>query len=363
MRILIVGAGEVGFHLARRLSEEGQDVVVIESSEERAAYVSEQLDVLTVVGNGASLPILQQAGIARAELVMAVTSRDEVNVLSCLAASRYEVRFKVARVSNPEYYQEDSVLSREHLGIDLLINPERECAWETFQLLSSEAATDLARFADGRLQLIGMRVREGAQVAGKTLAELDQQLAGRRYVTVALVREGVTTIPRGASRIEAGDQLFVMAPSQEMPGIPPLAGYEEFKLRRVMIAGGSTEAYHLATYLEENRVGCTILDIDRRRCVELAEALPRSLVLHGDATDLDLLEMEGVEGVDGFVAFTGHDETNMLSSLLAKHSGARKVISLINRMEYVRLVNKVGIDAAVSPRLSTVNAILRYVRR
>lgn len=353
----------MGFHLARRLSEEGQDVVVIESNEERASYVGEQLDVLTVVGNGASLPILQQAGIARAELMLAVTSHDEVNVLSCLAASRHQVRFKVARVSNPEYYQEDSVLSREQLGIDLLINPERECAWETFQLLNSEAATDLARFAEGKLQLIGLRVREGAQVAGKTLAELDQQLTGRHYVTVALVRDGVTEIPRGWTRIEAGDQLFVMAPTPEMPAIPPLAGYEAFKLRRVMIAGGSEEAFHLARYLEENDVGCTILDVDRRRCVELAEQLPKSLILHGDATDLDLLEMEGVEGVDGFVAFTGHDETNMLSSLLAKHSGARKVISLINRFEYVRLVAKVGIDAAVSPRLSTVNAILRYVRR
>lgn len=363
MRILIIGAGEVGFHLARRLSEEAHDVVLIESNPDRARQVADQLDILTLTGNGASLPILEQAGIERADLLLAVTSRDEVNVLSCLAASRYGVDFKVARVSNPEYYREGSVLSGEQLGVDLMINPERECAWETFQLLNSEAATDLARFADGRVQLIGLWVKEGAAVAGRSLIQLDRELSHLHYVTVAIERGGRTEIPNGSSRIEAGDHLFVLAPTAEMPAIPTLAGYPEFTLRRVMIAGGSDEAVHLARHLEDHRVECTILDIDRRRCVELAELLPRALVLNGDATDLDLLEMEGVEGIDGFVAYTGHDETNMLSSLLAKSSGARKVISLIDRLQYVHLVTKVGIDAAVSPRLSTVNAILRYVRR
>jgi trk system potassium uptake protein TrkA len=363
MRILIIGAGEVGFHLAQRLSEEGQDVVIIEANPERAEYVSEQLDVLTIPGNGASLPILEQAGIRRARLVLAVTSRDEVNVLSCLAASRFNVEFKVARVSNPEYYREDSILSREHLGIDLMINPERECAWETFQLLNSEAATDLVRFADGAVQLIGLRVKPGAEVAGSTLAELDQKLKHYHFVTVGIVKNGVTEIPRGDSRMDVGDQVFVLAPSTELPAIPPLAGYHDFKLRRVMIAGGSEEAVHLARHLEEHDVACTLLETDRRRCFELAELLPKALILNADATNLELLEMEGVEGIDGFVAYTGSDETNMLSSLLAKTSGARKVISLIHRFEFMRLVTKVGIDAAVSARQSTVNAILRYVRR
>ncbi len=363
MRIVIIGAGAVGFHLARRLSEENQDVVVIEADPDRAGYVQEQLDVLTIEGNGASLPVLEKAGIDRASLLLAVTSKDEVNLVSSLAASRLGVQFKVARVSNPEYYRQGSALSREQLGIDLMINPERECAWETFQLLNSEAATDLARFAEGRVQLVGLRVREGAAVTGRTLAELDRELSGRRYVTVAIVRDGVTEIARGASRIEAGDQIFLLAPTEEMPAIPELAGYTNYKLRRVMIAGGSDEGYYLARHLEEHGVQCTILDVDRRRCAELADRLPKSLVLHADATDMELLEMEGIEGVDGFVAYTGHDETNMLASLLAKTQGARKVISLIHRLDYVPLVSKVGIDAAVSPRLSTVNAILRYVRR
>jgi trk system potassium uptake protein TrkA len=363
MRILIIGAGAVGFHLARRLSEEHQDVVVIESDPQRARMVEEQLDVLTVVGNGASLPVLEQARIHKTDLMLAVTSKDEVNLVSCLAASRLDVQFKVARVSDPEYYRSGSVLSREHLGIDLMINPERECAWETFQLLNSEAATDLAQFADGRLELVGLRVREGAPVAGRTIRELDEASGDRPFVTVAVVRDGHTEVPRGTTSIEAGDQIFILAPSAEMPFIPAMVGYKDFKLRRVMIAGGSDEGLYLAQRLAEHDVDCTILDIDRRRCAELAELLPKALVLHADATDMELLEMEGIEGIDGFVAYTPRDETNMLASLLAKTQGARKVISLIHRFDYVPLVSKVGIDAAVSPRLSTVNAILRYVRR
>ncbi len=363
MKVLIVGAGEVGFHLAQRLSEEGQDVILIESDPDRAEFASQQLDVLTIVGNGASIPILEEAGAKGAKVMLAVTSQDEVNVISCLAASRLGIQYTIARISTPEYYRRDSVLSGEQMGIDLMINPERECAWETFQLLQSAAATDVAHFADGRVQLLGVRVKEGAPVAGKTIARIAAELQDSHYVTVAIVRDERTIIPRGSDRIEAGDQIYLIAPSDEVQAIPRLAGYRGFTLRRVMIAGGSTEGEYLAQLLGQHGVECTILDHDRRRCVELAEALPKALVLHADATDLELLEMEGVAGIDGFVAATGHDETNLLSSLLAKTVGARKVVSLVHKFEYLPLVPKVGIDASVSPRMSTVNAILRYVRR
>lgn len=363
MRIVIIGAGQVGFHLAERLSEEGQDVVVIEADAATAEVIEDRLDVLAVRGNGASVQVLERAGVTGAALLLAVTNKDEVNILACLAAAAMDVGVKVARISNPEFFPEEGVLSQERLGIDLMINPERECAWETFQLLGSEAATELVRFAEGKVQLMGLRVREGAQVAGKSLAELDRELEDRHYVTVAIARDGETTIPSGASRIEAGDLIFVLSSASEMKEIPPMAGYSPYKLRRVMIAGGSLEAVYLAQHLADHDVSCTILEIDRDRCVELSERLPDALVLHGDATDMELLEMEGIEGIDGFVAFTDHDETNMLSSLLAKASGAKKVISLLHRFEYVPLVGRVGIDAAVSPRMSAVNSILRYVRR
>jgi trk system potassium uptake protein len=363
MRIIIVGAGEVGFHLAERLSQENQDVVVVESDPEHAERASELLDVMTVVGNGASIPVLEEAGIRGAQILLAVTSQDEVNLISCLAGSRLGADYTIARISNPDYYTRGSVLSRERLGIDLMINPEREAARETFQLLQSAAATDVANFADGRVQLVGLIVREGAPVAGKSLARLGVELREYHYVLAAIVRGSETIIPDGSSRIEAGDHIYVLSPTSEVPSIPPLAGYEPFDLRRVMIAGGSAEGLFLAEILEEHGIECTILDRDRRRCLELAEALPRSLVLHADATDMELLEMEGVSGIDGFVAATGHDETNLLSSLLAKSVGARRVVSLIEKFEYLPLVPRVGLDAAVSPRMSAVNAILRYIRR
>ncbi len=363
MRVVVVGAGEVGFHLADRLSQEGQDVVVVDRDPERAERASEQLDVLTVLGNGASIPVLEEAGIREARILLAVTSQDEVNLISCLAASRLGVQYTIARVSNPEYHARGSVLSRERLGIDLMINPEREAARETLQLLQSAAATDVANFADGRVQLVGLVVREGAKVAGRTLAQLGRELQGYRYVTVAIVRDGETTIPDGRATIEAGDHIYVLSPTAEVASLPPLAGYEPFELRRVMIAGGSPEGEYLAELLADRGIPCTVLDNDRRRCLELAEALPSALVLHGDATDLDLLEMEGVAGMDGFVAATRQDEVNLLASLLAKTVGARKVVSLIQKFEYLPLVPRVGLDAAVSPRMSTVNAILRYVRR
>jgi trk system potassium uptake protein TrkA len=363
MRVIIVGAGEVGFHLAERLSLENQDVVLVEMDPERAERASELLDVMTVQGNGASIPVLENAGIRNASMLLAVTSKDEVNLISCLAATRLGVDYTIARVSNPDYYARGSVLSRERLGIDLMINPEREAARETFQLLQSAAATDVANFAKGQVQLTGLVVKEGAQVAGKSVARLASELKDFHFVLAAIVRDGETTIPTGASRVLAGDHIYVLSPTSEVASLPPLAGYEPFHLKRVMIAGGSAEALFLAGHLEKHGVECTILDRDRRRCVELAEALPKALVLHGDATDTELLEMEGVAGLDGYVAATGHDETNLLSALVAKSLGARKVISLIEKFDYLPLVPKVGLDAAVSPRMSAVNAILRYVRK
>jgi trk system potassium uptake protein TrkA len=234
---------------------------------------------------------------------------------------------------------------------------------ETYQLLQSAAATEFAQFEGGLVQLIGVRVKDGAPVAGKRLLEIGKMTADLRALVVAIARGSQTIIPSGGTRIEAGDQTFIMGEASHMTDVLTLAGYDRFDLRRVVIAGGSREAWFLARLLEEHRIECTILESDRARAVDLAERLTRSLVLHGDATDLELLEMEGIGDADGFVAYTGSDETNLLSCLLAKSLGTRKVISLIDRFDYVPLVARVGVDAAVSPRVAAVNAIMSYVRR
>ncbi len=364
MRVVVVGAGEVGFHLAQRLSEEHQDVVVIDSDPERVEHAAQQLDAQTLLGNGAALSVLRRASVRNAAMLLAVTSQDEVNLVACLAAKRLGVSYTVARISNPDYYETDSVLSREQMGIDLVVNPERECARETFLLLQNAAFTQVAEFAGGRVQLVGLRVRDGAPVAGRSIRELREVFeGGYHYVTAAIVRNGQSLIPKPDDTIEADDLIYLIAPTSELDEVPPLAGYDRFTLKRVMIAGGSEEGLFIAQLCEQQGVECTILDRDRRRCVELAEQLPKSLVLHADATDLELLEMEGVSGVDGFVASTGNDETNLLSSLLAKEAGARKVLSLVHKFEYLKLVPAVGVDASVSPRIAAVNAILRRIRR
>ena len=364
MRVVVVGAGEVGFHLAQRLSEEHQDVVVIDADPEQVEHAAQQLDVQTMLGNGASLSLLKRASVKNAAMLLAVTSQDEVNLVACMAAKRMGVGYTVARISNPDYYEADSVLSREQMGIDLVVNPERECARQTFLLLQNAAFTQVAEFAGGRVQLVGLKVREGAPVAGKSIRELREHFSGGyHYVTAAIVRGSQTMIPKPDSTIEAGDLIYLVAPTTELDEVPPLAGYDRFELQRVMIAGGSPEGQFIAELCEQNDVECIILDRNRRRCVELAEALPKSLVLHADATDLELLEMEGVSGMDGYVASTGNDETNLLSSLLAKEAGARKVLSLVHKFEYLKLVPAVGVDASVSPRIAAVNAILRRIRR
>src|SRR5690606_11329063 len=355
MRILILGAGEVGFHLTRQLSEEGHDVVIIEEDRDRVRAIEDAVDALVVHGNAASLATLEAAGIEKTDLLLAVTSLDEINLMSCLSAAQYEVPIKIARVSKPDYFDHTGILPPERLGVDRMINPARECAIETFQLLQSAAATEFAQFEGGLVQLIGMRVQPGSRLAGHSLAELGTEQRRSRYLVAAIVRDGNTIVPRGSDRIEEGDQIFVIGEPRHLPEILPEAGYTAFTLRRVVIAGGSREGLLLAQMLEEQKISCTILETDRGRAVALAETLRSSLVLHGDATDLDLLAIEGVGEADGFVAYTGSDETNLLSCLLAKNLGTRKVISLIERTNYIPLVSKVGIDAAVSPRMSTVN--------
>jgi trk system potassium uptake protein TrkA len=363
MRIMILGAGDVGFYLAQHLAAENHDVVVVEQDRDRVRTIQDAMDAQVIEGNGASLTTLEQAGIAKTDLLLAVTSQDEINLMACLSAAQYEVPKRIARVSKPDYYDHTGILPPERLGVDLMINPERECALETYQLLQSAAAAEFAQFEGGLVQLIGIRVRPDAPVAGKHLMEIGAMLPRVRALVVAIARGGETIIPTGVTRVEAGDQVFILGEPSQLPDLLPLAGYSRFNLRRVIIAGGSREAWFLARLLEEHKIDCTLLEHDRRRAVVLAEELRRSLILHGDATDLELLEMEGIGDADGFVAYTGSDETNLLSCLLAKSLGARKVISLIERFDYIPLVSRVGVDAAVSPRMAAVNAILTHVRR
>lgn len=367
MRVIVVGAGNVGFDLARRLSEEGQDVVIIDAEPERAEFASQQLDVMAIQGNGASIPVLREADVREAGLLLCVTSRDEVNLIASMAGKRMGAAKAVARISSPEYYASDSVLSGETMGIDRMINPERECARETYDVLRSEVASEVIPIADGLVHLVGLRLDARVPALGRSLTQLAIEQSDargkRRYSAVVVLRGDETIIPRGDTTLEDGDKLYLLCPPDAIGEMARLTGRDRPRLSRVMIAGGSREGARLAKTLVDNGVECTLVERDRRRSREIAEAVPGALVMNADATHLELLEMEGVSGVDAFVAATHNDDTNLLASLLAKSAGAPKVICLVHEHDNLRLVPKVGVDAAVSPRISTVNAILRYVRR
>jgi trk system potassium uptake protein TrkA len=363
MRVVIVGAGEVGYHVAERLAREQHDVTVVDVDADRLDYVQSHLDVAVTTGSGASPAVLERAGVREADLFLAVTSIDEVNLVACAAADGKGELVKVARVSNPDFFAEGNRLEPARFRVHLMINPERELALETFRLLQSTAAIDLAEFAGGAVQLIGLKVLPDAAVTDRTLAAMGEDLGPIPMLTVAIERDGTTTVPTGASVVEAGDHVYVVAATDAIPRVLELCGHEPSDLKRVMIAGASYEAFYLAQLLTRHRIQTTLVVKERERAQQFAEKLDRALVLNADATDVELLELEGVGGVDAFVAFTDDDESNILSSIAAKHAGAKQVVTLINRTSYVALVRRIGLDAAVSPRISAANAILQYVRR
>lgn len=362
MRVVVIGAGEVGWHLAARLSAENHDVVVIERDSDLGERLQSRLDLLVVEGNGASLSTLEKAGVERANLLLAVTNSDEVNLIACLIAAQFDVRLKVARVSNPEYYERRGILGEGRFGADLLINPERECAREILKLFHRTGASDVAEFAGGRIVLLGLPVGEEAPVVGKTLQEIGRGHGERHFLTVAIDRDGDTLIPDGATRLMAGDDIYLFSETPHLDDAYRLLGLERGRIRRAMLLGGGRVGLHLAGMLEKEGIQPTVIERDRDRCVALAESLEIALVLNGDATDIDLLRQEGIAETDALAAVTNEDETNLLASLLCKHLGAKKVVALMKRGDYIPLVSRIGIDAAVSPRLSTANRILQHVR-
>lgn len=363
MRIIIVGAGEVGYHVAERLANELHDVVVVDVDQDRLDYVESHIDVAVVEGSGVNVSVLEEAGIAQAGLLLAVTSVDEVNLVSCMSVPARRGLTKVARVSNPDFYRGGEALRPSRFGVDVLINPERELALETFGLLESTAATDLTLFAGGTVQLIGLTILEGAPADGKTLHELGRKVGNRSVLAVAIDRDGQTIIPSGETVVRAYDHVYAVAAEDKIGVTLEVCGYAKQKLRRVMISGHSREAFYLARLLEQHGVEGTVLVSDPEMAHEFAVRLERTLILQGDATDVELLEFEGVAETDAFVAFTDEDEMNIISSLVARDLGVKQVITLLNRTDYLPLARRIGLETAVSPRIAAANAILQHVRR
>jgi len=366
MRILIVGAGQVGYFLSERLSQEGHEVTLVDRSDEHLRRAEDRLNVLGIVGNGASAETLEQAGIKETDIFIAVTDLDEVNILACLLAREYSVRTRIARVKSIEYTGQSAILSKEKLGIDLLINPNDAVADEIAKIAGRAGAFDVAEFVEGQVQFLGYRIEANSPLCDLTLRELGDIRGIYRFVVTAITRNGRTLVPRGDDVIQAGDRIFIVAPTRDMPAIQYLLKQEAEEKkgrRRAFILGGGHVGLRIAQELEEHRFDVRLIDRDEARCETLSAQLKRGMVLHAEGTDIRTLVEEGVEEAEVFIAATDSDESNILSALLARQHGALRTLSLVNSPEMLGLAPTLGIDACISPRIAAASAILKYVRR
>lgn len=364
MRILIVGAGEVGFHIAQRLACENKDVVVIDVNAEALKRVSEQLDVQTILGSGASPKTLEDAGIKSAEMLLAVTNSDEINLIACFFANALAPSIrKVVRFRNEEYAQHQSLLTKDMLDINTVINPDDEVVRSIMRLLSVPGALEINEFFEGKVQLIGMRVPEESPLANTKLMDLPKLTGDSRMLIAAMVRDEHLIVPTGEDVIHGGDIVYYVCDKGSLPKVQEFFGAKARPIRDILIIGGGNLGQKLAQALDTRKYHVKLIDKNQDRGEELSETLDRVVVLNGDGTDQELLTEENAGTMDVVISMTGDEETNVLSCLLAKRMGARKTIARINKFAYMPLVQAIGIDHTASPRLSAVNSILHHIRR
>ena len=364
MRVIVIGAGVVGHTIAKKLSSEGQDVVVIEKDEKRLNDLGETLDVKLVHGSGSSPKALMEAEIEHSDMVIAVTDSDEVNMIACLiAGTQSKVPKKIARIRNPDYTHLTTLLEEGNLNIDFTINPERVAAERILRILEVPGATDVVDLSNGLVKLIGLRLAEDCPLLGKKLHDLKELHQESNILLTGVYRGSRTIVPRGNIVLKAGDLVFVVTVPESINKVLNLFGKSEEAGRKIIIVGGGNIGMYLAQKLEKMNFQAKIIERNEERCSFLAETLEKTLVLHGDGTDEELLREEGIENVDTLIAVTSDEEDNILISLLGKNLGANRAISLTNKPEYISLISSLGVDIVVSPRAASVSGILQFVRR
>lgn len=362
--IVISGLGQVGSHLAQVLSREQHNIVAIDNDPVRCRESDECLDIKVIQGQASDHRTLEEAGIKRADMLIAVTANDETNVLTCAMAARYGVNQKIARIRNLRHFENPPRFTLADWGVDLAIQPELETAKEIVLLVKRSAATDVLEFAGNRIQLIGIRIDAACPLVHKTLESVSRDYPDIVFRIVAILRGTETIIPGGHDILQNRDQVFVIADAEAIPAVIALMGKSDEKLEHIMILGGGRIGRATARLLDEEKgLAIKLIDSDPERAQALADELQRTLVIHGDGRDFNLLATEGILETDALISATGDEETNILTSLLAKHLGVTKTIALVNRREYLPLMAPIGVNAAVNTNLITSNAILRLVRR
>jgi len=363
MKIVILGAGQVGGSVAESLVSEHNDITVVDLEPQRLRTLQERLDLRTVLGSGAHPSVLTEAGIEDADLLVAVTQSDETNLVACrIAARMFNVPRRIARVRAPDYLANDRVLGEDGFDVDLPICPEQILTDYIVKLVEFPEALQVLDFAGGKVSLVAVRAFSGGPLVGQPLKHLRRHMPGIDARIVAIFRGDRSIVPDGETVIEAGDEVFCLAAAEHIREVMRELRRMDRPVKRVMVAGGGNIGLRLALALED-RYSVRVIEHNKRRCELLAARLGEALVLNGDTTDEELLENENIAEMDLFVAVTNDDENNIMSSLLAKRMGARRVVSLINRRSYVDLLQSGQIDIAISPAQATIGTLLAHVRR
>lgn len=355
---MIVGAGQVGYHLSEKLSAEGQDVVLVDSDKAKLRRIEKDLNILTVHGSGASFRILEEAGIRQTDLFIAVTDSDEANLISCILSQQYGVKTRIARVRDEDFFAEGSPLSESALGINLLISPDLAMVDEVMKMSIHSEAFEVAEFAGGQVVILGYAVGQGNPCIGNTL----QMLNKFQGVIVAIIRGNKTIIPRGGDGIEAGDKIYIATRKRGISSVEKLFDFSSRVPRRVFIIGGGRIGAQVAKRMEREGIEVRLVEKNTDHCENLTEQFKKVIVLNCDGLEAHDLLDEGISQADLVISVTDSDTANILSSLLAKHHGAKKCITRINRPDFIPMLGTLGVDVALSPRLVAANMILRFVR-
>ncbi len=363
MRILIVGAGVVGFNLAKELSKEGHDIAIIDQNREKMRRISDTLDVLSVIGNACFPSVLVRAGIEKVGMVIAVTDTDEINLLVCFLASKFNVKKKFARLRNPEFTEPDRIFSPEELFIDHAINPGHIIIDTIVKIISTPGVVNVAEFADGEILLREFDIPENAPIAGKQIHELSSVSTMDSFVIVAIVRGGKLVIPQADDYILPGDKIYTIVDKHFLPFLLPMLNKTVEEVEKVVIFGANQVSINLAKALEDNIRDVSIIEPSREKANQAAEELSKCIVHHGSGTDMNLFDDINMEDADFFLSLSEDDEANILSALLAKKHGAKRALVITNDPEYLPILDSIGMDITINPRLITVSAILKHLRK
>ncbi len=363
MKIIILGAGQVGSSVAANLVNEDNDITLVDINPSALQSISERFDLRTITGVASHPSILEKAGARDAEMILAVTNCDEINMIACqVAYTLFHTPTKIARIREIEYLKNHPLFAQEALPVDVLISPDRLVTEQIQKLIKHPGALQVLDFADGKAQMVVIKASYSGVLEGLSLRELKEKLKDIEYKIAIIYSSGKPIIPNADTIIKTNDEIFFVSSQKSMNKLLQQIRIKDKPLKNIMISGGGNIGLRLAESLE-NEYKIKLLELDSKKASHAAEKLKNTIVLHGDATDEELLNEENIDGSDVFCALTNHDEVNIISSMLAKRLGARKVMALINRAAYVDLVQSNTIDIAISPQQATIGSLLAHVRK